>query len=77
MKRKREKPLEIRMDPSGALDEVVVHTPTLVHFERMSDQSIWCGVNFGKGELVRIWISSKNGRAHVSFSAEVEPKEKA
>lgn len=62
--------IELRYQ-DGELDEVVVRSPEMVHFEVMSDQSIWCGIYAGD-KSVRVWICSKNGRSHVSYSAEIE-----
>lgn len=66
---------ELRYDDpeiGGALDEVIAFKPELVHFEVMSDQSIWCGITLADKREIRIWISSKNGKSHIGYTAEVQ-----
>lgn len=52
----------IREDEDG-LDEVVGEGS--FHLERMSDTEWWLGLETAEGQSVHVWISSKNGRAHV------------
>lgn len=68
MKRKYPR-VELRHDEDGQLDEFIVLKPDMVHFEVMSDQSIWCGVTVGK-DRYRVWIASKNGRSHIGYTVE-------
>lgn len=65
------KRVELRNDPDGQLDEVVVRRPDFVHFERMSDQSIWCGITVGE-KTVHVRIGAKNNRSHVYYFAEID-----
>lgn len=59
-------------DNPERLDEVIAIKPKSVHFEVMSDQSIWCGISIDDKTEIRIWISSKNGKSHIQYTAEVE-----
>jgi hypothetical protein len=40
-----------RYDPD---DEIVVHSPTLVHLERMSDGAFWLGIILANGDEIHV-----------------------
>ena len=70
---------ELRYDPKemgGALDEVVAVHPKSVHFEVMNESAIWCAIRLRDDREIRIWITSKNGRSHIEYTAEVQGKPK-
>lgn len=59
---------EIRLDRSGdkhfedTPDEVIFKNAWMVHFERMDDDQLWCGVTGYNGEMWRLWFWRKGKR---------------
>lgn len=53
------------------LDEICATNVESLHFEVMSDQAIWCGFKVN-GKDYRVWICSKNGRSHITYSVETD-----
>ena len=50
--------VELRTDDDGALDDVVVRTPTLVRLERMDDKVWWLRVEVADQHAVVLYLSS-------------------
>ena len=65
---------EIRRDagcPRGEVDEVIVNSPVLVHFERMSDGAVWCGITLADGRELHVDIATgKRCRHRLYLGAE-------
>lgn len=56
----------IRRDTDGTVDEVVVEHPTCVHFERMGDADLWCGITLADGRMLHVDIGAKSDTLTVS-----------
>ena len=70
-------PVEIREQPVGAIDEIVINGCN-VHIERMTNDSWFMGVEAQNGDWWQFWFGSKNRKSHVEFHhTEFTPAERS
>lgn len=61
-----EKPVEIRRNPDGSIDEIVAPN-CFVHIEQMDRDRWFMSLDPPDGSQWRFWFGSKNGKAEVVF----------
>jgi len=67
---------EIRRDATAGpgqrdIDEVIIRAPRFVHFERMNDGEVWCGITLANGETLHVDIATgKRCRHRLYLNAE-------
>jgi hypothetical protein len=60
-------PMEIRRNPDGSIDEIVMRLPLNVHIEQMDDSGWFMGVEMEDGTYWQFWFGAKNRKSHVEF----------